>query len=47
MAELTESTDDLATSTCCPPEQQTDCCKPSEKAECCVLCLIDGVLHRF
>jgi SAM-dependent methyltransferase len=35
MAELTESTDDAATSTCCPPEQQTDCCKPSEKAECC------------
>lgn len=35
MAELTESTDDPATSTCCPSEQQVDCCKPSEKAECC------------
>ncbi|HEX8688829.1 MAG TPA: arsenite methyltransferase [Solirubrobacterales bacterium] len=35
MAELTESTDDAATSTCCPPEQQADCCRPSGKAECC------------
>jgi arsenite methyltransferase len=35
MAELTESTDDAATSTCCPPDQQTACCEPSEKAECC------------
>jgi arsenite methyltransferase len=35
MAELTESTDDAATSTCCAPEQQADCCDPSDKAECC------------
>jgi arsenite methyltransferase len=35
MAELTESPDDATTSTCCPPEQQSDCCEPSEKAECC------------
>lgn len=35
MAELTESTTDAATSTCCAPEQQSDCCEPSEKAECC------------
>jgi arsenite methyltransferase len=35
MAELTESTDDAATSTCCAPEQQADCCGPSDKAECC------------
>jgi SAM-dependent methyltransferase len=35
MAELTESPDDAATSTCCAPEQQSDCCEPSEKAECC------------
>ena len=35
MAELTESPDDAATSTCCAPEQQVDCCEPSEKADCC------------
>jgi arsenite methyltransferase len=35
MAELTESTADAATSTCCAPEQQATCCEPSEKAECC------------
>jgi hypothetical protein len=35
MAELTESPDDAATSTCCALEQQSDCCAPSEKAECC------------
>jgi len=35
MAELTESTDGAATSTCCAPEQQARCCEPSEKAECC------------
>ena len=35
MAELTETTDDATTSTCCAPEQQADCCEPSEKAECC------------
>jgi hypothetical protein len=35
MAELTESPDDTATSTCCHPEQQADCCQPSEKADCC------------
>ena len=28
MAELTESPDDAATSTCCAPEQQVDCCEP-------------------
>jgi len=35
MAELTESTGDAATSTCCAPEQQSDCCEPSDKKECC------------
>ncbi|HEU4735751.1 MAG TPA: arsenite methyltransferase [Solirubrobacterales bacterium] len=35
MAELTESTDDATTSTCCAPEQQATCCEPAEKAECC------------
>jgi arsenite methyltransferase len=35
MAELTESTDDAATPTCCGPEQQADCCEPTDKAECC------------
>ncbi len=35
MAELTESPDDVATSTCCAPERQAGCCEPSEKAECC------------
>jgi hypothetical protein len=35
MAELTESTDDAATSTCCAPEQQVECCEPSDKAGCC------------
>jgi arsenite methyltransferase len=35
MAELNESTDDTATSTCCSPGQQADCCEPSEKAGCC------------
>lgn len=35
MVELTEPTDDAATSTCCPPERQADCCEAAEKAECC------------
>jgi len=35
MAELTESPDEAATSTCCAPEQQADCCEPSAKADCC------------
>ena len=35
MAELTESPNDAATSTCCAPEQQADCCEPTDKAECC------------
>jgi arsenite methyltransferase len=35
MAELTESPDDTATSTCCAPEHQADCCEPSDKADCC------------
>lgn len=35
MAELTGSTDDAATSACCPPEHQAECCEPSEKSECC------------
>ena len=35
MAELTESTEGTATSTCCAPEQQATCCEPSDKAACC------------
>ncbi len=35
MAELTDTTADAPTSTCCAPEQQADCCEPSEKDECC------------
>lgn len=35
MAELTDSPEGAATSTCCAPEQQTDCCEPADKAECC------------
>ncbi|MGH2973307.1 MAG: arsenite methyltransferase [Solirubrobacterales bacterium] len=35
MAELTETTDDAATSTSCAPEQQADCCEPTDKADCC------------
>ncbi len=35
MAELTESPDAAATSTCCAPEHQAECCEPSDKAECC------------
>lgn len=35
MADLTDSPDHTATSTCCAPEQQDTCCDPSEKAGCC------------
>ncbi|HXS48193.1 MAG TPA: arsenite methyltransferase [Solirubrobacterales bacterium] len=35
MAELTQSSDDAATSTCCAPEQQANCCEPTDKADCC------------
>jgi arsenite methyltransferase len=35
MAELTDSSESAATSTCCAPEQQVGCCEPTEKADCC------------
>jgi SAM-dependent methyltransferase len=32
MAELTKSSDDAATSTCCAPERQADCCEPESSS---------------
>ena len=35
MAELTNTTEPSANSSCCAPEVQASCCEPSAKAECC------------
>lgn len=35
MAELTESPDAAAASSCCAPEQQDGCCDPTDKSACC------------